>query len=55
MMAGVLPVTNHTAVRGARKCGDSALDLAGVPHVDQTQFHPERRRHGLDGAHLADP
>ena len=27
----------------------------GVTHVDRTQFHPERRRHGLDCAKLADP
>ena len=27
---------------------DAALDLAGIAHVDRTQFHPKRRRHGLD-------
>ena len=27
----------------------------GVAHVDRAQLHSERRRHGLDGAELADP
>src|SRR5690242_7804900 len=46
---------DHAAVPTARKCGDSALDLSGVAHVDWAQLHPERWRHGLDRAELADP
>src|SRR6185436_20386186 len=38
---------------GARECRDRALDLAGVTRLDGAQLHAERRRHGLDGTHLA--
>ena len=49
------PRHDQAAIRGAREGRDGALDLAGVAHVDRAQLHPERRRHGLDGAELADP
>jgi hypothetical protein len=39
---------DQAAIRGARECRDGALDFAGIAHVDRTQFHPQRRRHGLD-------
>ena len=38
---------------GARECRDRALDLAGVTRLYRAQLHAERRRHGLDGTHLA--
>ena len=37
-----------------RGCSDGAVDLGRVSHVDRTQLHAERRRHGLDRAQLAD-
>ena len=37
-----------------RKCADVALNLVGVSHVEWMQLNAERRRHGLDGAELAD-
>ena len=46
---------DQTAIRGAREGRDGALDLSGVAHVDWAQLHPERWRHGLDRAELADP
>ena len=49
------PRHDQAAIRGAREGRDGALDLAGVAHVDRAHLHPERRRHGLDGAELADP
>ena len=41
---------DQAAIRRARESRDGALDLAGIAHVDRAQLHPERRRHGLDGA-----
>jgi hypothetical protein len=46
---------DQTAIRSAREGRDGALDLAGVAHIDRAQFHPERRRHRLDGAQLPAP
>ena len=46
---------DQAAIRRARERRDGALDFAGVAHVDRAHLHPERRRHGLDGAELADP
>ena len=45
---------DQAAIRGAREGRDGALDLAGVAHVDRAHLHPERRRHGLDCAELAE-
>ena len=50
-----LAVTIRPPFRSAREGRDGALDLAGVAHVDRVDLHPERRRHGLDDAELADP
>src|SRR5262249_23822886 len=38
-----------------REGSDSALDLAGITHVDRAHLHPERRRDGLDRSELARP
>ena len=46
---------DQAAIRRAREGRDGALDLAGVAHVDRADLDPERRRHGLDDAELADP
>jgi hypothetical protein len=46
---------DQTAIWGAREGRDGALDLGGVAHVDWAQLHPERWRHGMDRAELADP
>ena len=46
---------DQAAIRGARECRDGALDFAGIAHVDRTQIHPQRWRHGLDGSELPDP
>ena len=46
---------DQAAIRYARKCRDVALDLTGVAHVDRSYLDPKRRRHGLDGAELANP
>ena len=35
--------------------GPTWFHFAGVAHVDRVDLHPERRRHRLDGAKLADP
>ena len=53
--ANALAVTIRPPFERAREGRDGALDLAGVAHVDRAHLHPERRRHGLDGAELADP
>ena len=45
---------DQTAVRCAHGRRDGALDVAGVAQVDRVHLHPERRRHRLDGAQLAD-
>ena len=44
---------DQAAIRSAREGRDGALDLARVAHVDRSYLHPERRRHGLDYAKLA--
>src|SRR5262245_24901189 len=44
---------DQPAVRGARKCGNGALDLTGVSYSDGAQLHPERWRDGLDYGVLA--
>ena len=49
------PCHDQAAIRRAREGRDGALDLAGVAHVDRAHLYSERRRHGLDGAELADP
>jgi hypothetical protein len=49
------PGHDQTAIRGACKGRDGALNLAGVAHVDRNYFHAERRRYGLDCGELADP
>src|SRR5215831_5280940 len=53
-MARRLGARSHdrAAIRGTRKRGDGALELADVAYVDRTHFHPERRRRGLNGAKL---
>ena len=38
-----------------REGRDSALDLACIAYAEGAQLHPQRRRHGLDGAQLAGP
>src|SRR5262245_31221057 len=45
----------QAAIRGAREGRDSALDFAGVAHVDRAHLDPKGRRHGLDYAELAGP
>ncbi len=45
---------DQAAIRLAREGRDGGLDLARVADVDRAQFHPHRRRHGLDSAQLAD-
>jgi ABC transporter substrate binding protein len=35
--------------------GHNALDLACIAYAEGAQLHPQRRRHGLDGAPLAKP
>src|SRR5262249_25772670 len=49
------PRQDHAAVRGAREGRKSALDLAGIEHVDRAQLNTEGRRHGLERAPLAGP
>src|SRR5215831_14109831 len=46
---------NQPAIRGMREGSDSALDLAGITHVDRAHLHPERRRDGLNRSELARP
>src|SRR5262245_20822321 len=46
---------DHPAVRREREGSDGALDLVVVAHIIWAQFHPERRRHCLDGRQLTDP
>jgi hypothetical protein len=46
---------NQTAIRLARECGDGALDLASVTHIDRGHLHPDRWRDGLDDTQLAAP
>jgi hypothetical protein len=48
------PCNDQAAVRGSCECRDGSLDLGRVAHVDWAQFYPERGRHGLHGAELAD-
>ena len=48
------PRHDQATIRGAREGRDGTLDLARVANVERTHLHPERRRHGLDGAELAD-
>ena len=48
------PRRDQAAIRGARECGDGALDLVGVAQPERAQVHPERRRHGLDSGELRD-
>ncbi len=43
---------DQPAVRGSCKGRDRALDLFGIAQANAAQFHPERRRHGLDGGEL---
>ncbi len=45
---------DKAAIRLPRECGDGALDLWRITYVDKDQFHPERGRHALDGAQLAE-
>src|SRR6266487_7166343 len=33
----------------------SAIDLAGIAHIDRAHLNPERRRRRLDGTPLANP
>src|SRR5215471_1376958 len=49
------PRQDHAAVRGAREGRKSALDLAGIEHVDRAQLNTEGRRHGLERAPLTGP
>ena len=46
---------DQAVIRPAREGRDGALDLAGVVHINRVQLDAKRRRHGLDGAELADP
>jgi hypothetical protein len=46
---------NQGTIRGARECGNAALDLAGVAHTDRGQLDPERGSCQLDCAQLTDP
>ena len=49
------PRHDQAAIRAARESCDVVLNLAGVAYVDRAHLQPERRRHRLDGAELADP
>src|SRR4051812_20542399 len=46
---------DQAAIRYACKCRYVAFDVTGVAHVDRSYLDPKRRRHGLDGAELANP
>ena len=46
---------DQAAIWGTRKCGDVALDLAGLAQVNRAYLQPERGCSGLDGAELPDP
>ena len=50
-----VPCHDQTAIRGTGEGRNRPFDLAGVAHVDRAHLDPERWRHGLDGAELADP
>ena len=45
---------DQAAIRGTREGRDSALDLAGVTHIDRGHC-PDRWRYGLDDTQLATP
>src|SRR6516164_3554377 len=49
------PRQDYASVRGAREGRNSALDLAGIAHVDRTQLNTERWRHRLERAHWPVP
>src|SRR5262245_57578851 len=49
------PRHDQAAIRGARERGHDALDLACIAYAEGAYLHPQRRRHGLDGAPLAKP
>src|SRR5215212_10241347 len=44
---------DQAAIRKPREGHDSTLYLMRGAHVDGAYLHPERCRHGLDGAELA--
>src|SRR5262245_28393121 len=43
---------DQAAIRGARECGEAALDRFGVVRGDRYYLHPERWRRALDGTEL---
>src|SRR5215510_128858 len=49
------PRHDQAAIWGMREGRDSALDLACIAYAEGAQLHPQRRRHGLDGAPRAKP
>src|SRR3954469_19574746 len=49
------PRHDQAAIRYACKCRYVSFDVTGVAHVDRSYLDPKRRRHGLDGAELANP
>src|SRR5215510_12348149 len=46
---------DQAAIRGARERGHGALDFSSIAYAEGAQFHPQRRRHGLDGTPRAEP
>ena len=46
---------DQTAIWRVCESLDRALDLTYVAHIDRAHLHPDRRRHALDRAELADP
>src|SRR6516165_10789496 len=52
LVGRIISIGNQAAIRGGHQGRDAALNLTDVARVDRACLHPQKWRHGLDGAVL---